>query len=69
MIGYFPPVGETNRKGHTMHSDKVAEAFAVDPITLLDDLVQLLHDAGHADLANYQHDLLCLLDSRRVRAA
>ena len=52
-----------------MHSDKVAEAFAVDPITLLDDLVQLLHDAGHADLANYQHDLLCLLDSRRVRAA
>jgi hypothetical protein len=52
-----------------MHSNYVAEAFAADPITLLDDLVQLLHDSGHGDLANYQHDLLCILDSRRVRAA
>jgi hypothetical protein len=52
-----------------MHSDKVAEAFAADPITLLDDIIQLLHDAGHEDLSNWQHDLLMILDSRRVRAA
>jgi hypothetical protein len=52
-----------------MHSDKVSEAFAHDRITLLDDICQLLHDAGHEDLANLQHDILMTLDSRRVRAA
>jgi hypothetical protein len=52
-----------------MHSDKVAEAFAACPITLMDDICQLLHDAGHEDLANWQHDLLMILDSRRARAA
>ena len=52
-----------------MHSDKVSEAYAADPITLMDDICQLLHDAGHGDLAHYQHNILMLLDSRRVRAA
>jgi hypothetical protein len=52
-----------------MHSDKVSEAFAADPITLLDDLMQLLGDAGHEDLADDVASMCCILDSRRVRVA
>jgi hypothetical protein len=52
-----------------MHSDKVSEAYAADPITLLDDLMQLLADAGHEDLADEVASICCILDSRRVRAA
>jgi hypothetical protein len=52
-----------------MHSDKVSEAYTADPITLLDDLMQLLHDAGHEDLADEMASICCTLDSRRVRVA
>jgi hypothetical protein len=48
-----------------MYSDKVSEAFAADPITLLDDIIQLLHDAGHEDLADDVHGVLLVLDVRR----
>jgi hypothetical protein len=52
-----------------MHSDKIAEAFAADSIEVFDDIIQLLSDAGHEDLVDDMHSILCIFDSRRVRAA
>ena len=47
------------------NSAAVAKAYAEDPITLLDDLVQFLVDDGHADLSSAVHDVLLVLDARR----
>jgi hypothetical protein len=52
-----------------MQSDKVSEAYAAEALTLLDDLMQLLDDAGHEDLAHEVDSIYCILDSRRARVA
>lgn len=49
-----------------MHSDKVAEAYAADPMTLMDDLQQLLFDDNHKDLAVAFGLIMNEFDRRRV---
>lgn len=51
----------------TDNSAAVARAFAEDPITLFDDLTQLLGDAGHDDLAAQMDRLLRSFDARLPR--
>ena len=49
-------------------SQAVADYFVADPIELLDDIIQLLSDAGHEDLVDDIAKILYKLDSRRARA-
>lgn len=49
-------------------SQAVADFFQADPIELLDDIIQLLSDAGHEDLVEDMSEILYRLDSRRARA-
>jgi hypothetical protein len=44
----------------------LADCYDQDPITLLDDLVQIMSDEGHDDLATSIHNVLLKLDSRRL---